>query len=255
MSFSFTATMPEFESKEAYEKYKAEKTETGESLLKIVTKEDEISNESDYETDGEKSFGNDPVFIYEILIPETTAKITLRKTQVVKKLEELVGRQLSEEEANKAWRKIKRSDDFYGTFCEYARTRGINYHGASDYQLYGDCFEEDVKKAIQDSVDGVFLNLWDNLLERALDDISNKLKTEEINVEEITWENIESHTKKRIQDENVKNGLPRCENELKWKSVNKWREYYVKTHIIKDVILPNGKDKNTLIANIISQLI
>jgi hypothetical protein len=251
MSFSFTATMPEFKSKEMYEKYKAE---SGESLLNIITKTTE-ANESDYESDGEKSFGNEPTFVYEIVVPETTAKITLTKAQVVQKIEEQVGRTLSEEEANKAWRKIKRSDDFYGTFCEYARARGINYHGASDYQLYCECFKEDVKKGIQDSVDGVFLNLWDNLLERALIDISSELKTEQINEEEITWENIESHTKKRIQDENVKNGVPRCDNELKWKSIKKWRENYVKIHIIKDTVLPNGKDKVKLIENIVSALL
>jgi len=243
--------MPEFKSKEMYEKYKAE---SGESLLNIITKTDE-ANESDYESDGEKSFGNEPNFVYEIVVPETTAKITLTKAQVVQKIEEQVGRTLSEEEANKAWRKIKRSDDFYGTFCTYARTRGINYYGASDYQLFSDCFEEDVKKAIQESVDGVFLNLWDNLLERALNDISSDLKTEQINEEEITWENIESHTKKRIQDENVKNGVPRCDNELKWKSIKKWRENYVKMHIIKDTVLPNGKDKHKLIENIVSALL
>jgi len=255
MSFSFTATMPEFKSKEEYEKYKVDKIKNGETLLNINTNEKNVENDSDYESDEEKGCDNEPIFIYEITVPETTAKITLTKAQVVKRLEELIGRTLSEQEGNKAWRKIKRSDDFYGTFCEYARSRGIHYYGASDYQLYGDCFEEGVKKAIQDSIDGDFLNLWDNLLERALDDISSKLKTEKINVEELTWENIELHTKKRIQDENVKNGLPRCENELKWKSIKKWREHYVKTYIIKDVVLPNGKDKDKLIENIISTLV
>jgi hypothetical protein len=255
MSFSFTATMPEFKSKEEYEKYKADKFNNGESLLNIITNENDISDESDYESDREKTFGNEPIFNYEIIIPETIAKITLTKEQVVKKIEELSGKTLSEDEGNKAWRKIKRSDDFYSTFCEYAKTRGVYYYGSSDYQLYGDCFEEGVKKAIQDSIDGDFLNLWDNLLERALDDISSKLKTEKINVEEITWENIASHTKKQIQDENVKNGLPRCENEIKLKSINKWRENYVKTHIIKDVVLPNGKDKDELIKNIIATLL
>ena len=51
-------------------------------------------------------------------------------------------------------------------------------------------------------------------------------------MDEITWDNIESHTKEQIQNENVKNGLARCDNELKKKSVTKWRNNYLKIHNI-----------------------
>jgi hypothetical protein len=42
---------------------------------------------------------------------------------------------------------------------------------------------------------------------------------------EITLENLEDYTKAQIQDENVKYGLARCDNELKEKSVRKLREH------------------------------
>ena len=46
-------------------------------------------------------------------------------------------------------------------------------------------------------------------------------------MDEITLENIEFHTKERIQDENVNNGLARCANELKDKSIEKWKKNYI----------------------------
>ena len=42
---------------------------------------------------------------------------------------------------------------------------------------------------------------------------------------EITLENLHTYTKAQIQDENVKYGLARCDNELKEKSVKKLREH------------------------------
>lgn len=42
---------------------------------------------------------------------------------------------------------------------------------------------------------------------------------------EITLENLENYTKSQIQDENVRYGLARCENELKEKSVKKLKEH------------------------------
>lgn len=41
---------------------------------------------------------------------------------------------------------------------------------------------------------------------------------------EITLENIQNYTKKRLQDENVKYGLARCENETKDKTIAKLTE-------------------------------
>lgn len=42
---------------------------------------------------------------------------------------------------------------------------------------------------------------------------------------EITSENIENYTKSQIQEENVRYGLARCDNELKEKSVKKLKEH------------------------------
>jgi len=42
---------------------------------------------------------------------------------------------------------------------------------------------------------------------------------------EITLENLENYTKSQLQDENVKYGLARCENELKEKSIKKLRDH------------------------------
>ena len=42
---------------------------------------------------------------------------------------------------------------------------------------------------------------------------------------EITLENLENYTKSQLQNENVKYGLARCDNELKEKSIKKLREH------------------------------
>ena len=46
-------------------------------------------------------------------------------------------------------------------------------------------------------------------------------------MDEITLENIKFHTQKRIQDENVNNGLARCANEVRDKSIKKWKKNYI----------------------------
>ena len=78
--------------------------------------------------------------------------------------------------------------------------------------------------------------------------------------ENITLETLENkfYTKKQIQDENVKNGMARCSNETKEKSLAKLRTYLtskkeqnVKIQIDNDVpldfIYPVGKTKQELI--------
>ena len=50
-------------------------------------------------------------------------------------------------------------------------------------------------------------------------------------MDKITCENIESHTKEQIQNENVKNGLARSAKESKEKSVKKWRKNYIKQNV------------------------
>jgi hypothetical protein len=73
--------------------------------------------------------------------------------------------------------------------------------------------------------------------------------------EPITWANVESQSQIRIQDENVKNGLARCANEKKHKSIDKWRAHYVNTHILGSaVVLPDGKSKEDLVKQISAYL-
>lgn len=181
-------------------------------------------------------------FIYELTIPETTATLTITKQQVVEKIEGCVGRNLSEEEGDMVWSKIKTTDDWYNTFPKYAESCGIHYYGANE--LYTSCFEEDVKYAIQESIDTAFLAVWDNLFERALCDIVDSLEPS------ITWDTIDSFTKEQIQNENVKNDVARCAKELKETSIKKWKKQYIKTHIVLDDTLPNDKTNEDLINHI-----
>jgi len=191
-------------------------------------------------------------FEYKITIPETTALITIKKEQIVEDIENRLGRTLSEEEGNIVWDKFKESDDFYDIFAEYFREQGIPCQGAHglDYNVF---FKEAVDTAIQDTINQDFSNYWEDFFGNSLDKIADEIKDN--TVEEITWDNIESQTQIRIQDENVKNGLARCAKELKKTSIKKWKEHYINTHIISSsIILPNGKNKDDLIKNIISYL-
>jgi hypothetical protein len=53
---------------------------------------------------------------------------------------------------------------------------------------------------------------------------------------EITLENIENYTQSQIQDENVKYGLARCQNETKEKSVKKLREHLESLKGLEDML-------------------
>jgi hypothetical protein len=199
---------------------------------------------------------DDSIFEYEITIPETKATITITKEEIVEDIEDRVGRKLTEEEKNEAWDDFRNSEDFRDVFCEILREEGIPCQGASGLS-YSEYFEEDVEKSIQDTIDENFRHYWEGFFENSLEAIANEIKdnTDDNNLEEITWDNVESHTQERIQDENVKNGLARCAKELKKTSVRKWKEHYVTTHIINSsVILPNGKNKDEMVKNIISYL-
>jgi len=82
--------------------------------------------------------------------------------------------------------------------------------------------------------------------------------------EPITLKSLESeyYTKKRLQEENVKYGLARCDNETKEKSLQKLRNYLrdVKTTVSCEIKLDcdkpmqymftNGKNKSDLVAHI-----
>lgn len=190
-------------------------------------------------------------FEYEITIPESTALITIKKAQIVEDIENRVGRVLSEEQRTSVWDKFRQSDEFYDAFAEYFREQGIPCQGAHGLN-YNELFKNSINKAIQDTVDQDFSNYWEDLFGNSLDEIADDLKD---NKDEITWDNIESHSQSRIQDENVKNGLARCQKELKKTSVKKWRENYVNTHIINSsTTLPKGKNNDELIKIITSYL-
>jgi hypothetical protein len=206
----------------------------------------------------ENNDDDDSIFDYEITIPQTTATITITKEEIVEDIEDKLGRKLTDDEKNEAWIHFRNSDDFRDIFCEILREEGIPCQGASGLS-YNEYFKEDVEKSIQNTIDENFRHYWEGFFENSLETIANEIKdkkADEDKIEDITWDNIESHTQKRIQDENVKNGLARCAKELKETSIKKWKEYYVNTHIIdSNVVLPNGKNKEELVKNIMSYLL
>jgi len=203
------------------------------------------------------TISDDSIFEYEITVPETTATITIKKEEIVEDIEDRVGRKLTEVEKNTVWDDFRNSEDFRDVFCEILREEGIPCQGASGLS-YSQYFEEDVEKSIQDTIDeNFFTHYWKGFFENSLENIANEIKDNELdnNIEEITWDNIESHTQTKIQDENVKNGLARCKKELKKTSVRKWKEHYVNTHIINSTAnLPTGINKDEIVKHIISYL-
>jgi len=225
------------------------------------------------------SESDDDTFTYEITIPETTALIQITKEQIVDEIEDRLERPLSKEEKDRVWDDFKHSDDFYDIFAELFRTQGIPCMGASGLS-YRQYFEEDVETAIQSTIDEIFSHCWNDFFGNSLDTIAEEIKetaAEEESAEEtkagegeppavapaieaaveepITWANVESQSQIRIQDENVKNGLARCANEKKQKSIDKWRAHYVNTHILGSaVVLPDGKSKEDLVKQISAYL-
>jgi len=238
------------------------------------------------------SDSDDDTFEYEITIPETTALIQITKEQIVDEIEDRLERPLSKEEKDRVWDDFRHSDDFYDIFAELFREQGIPCMGASGLS-YRQYFEEDVEEAIQSTVDEIFSHCWNDFFGNSLDTIAEEIKetaaeetaaeetaaeetkgeekvTEETKAgeppavtpaieaaveEPITWANVESQSQIRIQDENVKNGLARCANEKKQKSIDKWRTHYVNTHILGSaVVLPDGKSKEDLVKQISAYL-
>jgi len=73
----------------------------------------------------------------------------------------------------------------------------------------------------------------------------------------ITWDNVESHKQKKIQNENVQNGLARCANEWKETSVEKWRKNYIKQQVTlqeANKIIEELEEQITVIKNILKSL-
>ena len=50
---------------------------------------------------------DDSIFVYEMTIPEMTAKLSLRKEELVAKIEGHMGRALSEEQRRAVWSSIR----------------------------------------------------------------------------------------------------------------------------------------------------
>jgi hypothetical protein len=161
-----------------------------------------------------EEFGTDDVFEYKIRIPEMTSKIVVKKRHLMEKL----GSAFTEE----AWKEFKRSDEWLRTFPRYAAAIGVNYYGAEDGDLYKGFFKHGVKGAVRRSIRDDMANLFDDLFPEALAAAAAAAEPDSI-----TLENIEKQTKKRIQEDNVKNGLARCANETKEKSIEKWKAYYM----------------------------
>ena len=59
---------------------------------------------------------------------------------------------------------------------------------------------------------------------------------------EITPNNLNNYTKNRLQDENVKYGLARCENETKDKTINKLSNHFKKLYTNKTCVLKLDED-------------
>ena len=177
-----------------------------------------------------EEFGTDDVFEYKIRIPERISKIIIKKKDLVEKL----GAGFTDE----AWKEFKCSEEWLTTFPRYAAAIGINYYGTEGRDLYKEFFKQGVKGAIRRSIRDDMTNLLDELFPEALVVAAIAAEAAAIAAEgaaieagaaedAITLENIEKQTKKRIQDDNVKNGLARCANETKDKSIEKWKAYYM----------------------------
>jgi len=240
MSRSITLSMPEFKNKEEYEKYSSKNNCNIIDLLNITYKDNSM-------------------FEYEVTIPKTTAQIKISKDQVVLDIEKRIERSLSDEEKNKVWNVFCQSDDFHDVFAEYFREQGIPCLGAQGFD-YDNYFKEAVETAIQDTMNECFSECWKDFFGNSLEEIANDIKKSgninTVEEDKITWENIESHTQIRIQDENVKNGLARCKKENKKTSIKKWKKNYINTNIINsNIVLPKGKNKDDLVQNIIDYLV
>ena len=122
---------------------------------------------------------SDDEFEYEIEIPATVAKIRLSKQSIYEILEDRLERELTDEEKETAWEEFSSHDSFYNMFPGCAELRGIHYYGASDYQTYSELFEGPVKEAIQDAIDNVMTDLWDNIFQQTLDDVTDVLVKDE----------------------------------------------------------------------------
>jgi hypothetical protein len=196
-------------------------------------------------------------FSYDIGFPEGehTCKITITKEMVVVYLSSKLGRKLTEQEGQEMWDTLKQSREWYSLFPEYAMAHGYRMYGVSDYDTYVDLFKDDIQEAIDQVVEKVMAKQLEYIFHLTLEEMEGKLREIPPSEEKITLNNIEQQTQKRIQEENVKNGLARCANETKKKSIEKWKAHYIQTHMqmnVDESILPKGKTKEDLFQHMAS---
>ena len=190
-------------------------------------------------------------FIYEIPF-EGTAELRVEKKTIINTVSSRVGRQLTDTEADKVWKEIKHGDDWYGMFPSWAAKNSVNMYGSDDRMNYAEMFKEDIETAANKIVNDIWNNVFESVLESDLDKAAADLYIDE-SEKEITLANVEKQTQKRIQDDNVQNGLARCANETKAKSIEKWkRNYFLMEHNldIQNITLPDGKTEEDLIKHL-----
>lgn len=120
----------------------------------------------------------DDIFHYEIEIPATTALIRLNKNSIYEVIEERLERKLTDEQKEKVWELFSTHRDFFGMFPDEAWSQGIHMYGANNSQTYSELFEANVERAIQDSIDETMTELWDNVFQQTLDDVTNVIYRE-----------------------------------------------------------------------------
>ena len=171
-------------------------------------------------------------FIYNIPF-EGNAKLSVEKWPIIKAVENRIGRKLTDAEGEKVWKEIKQGDDWKAVFPSKPIFEKIN-------------FAEILKEDIENASNKIIQDVWEDVLDDALSSDLAKIANLYFTEEEITLANVERQTQKRIQDENVRNGLARCANETKKKSIEKWKKnYFLMQHNldIQNVNLPDGKSE------------
>jgi hypothetical protein len=176
-------------------------------------------------------------FTYEIPF-SGTAKLCVEKWPIVNAISMRVGRHLTAEEGNEVWAEIQRGEDWKAVFDAKKGENKLDF---------ADLLREDIEAAADKIISDVWINVLDDALATDLDRVASYYGESE---EEITLANVESQTQKRIQEDNVRNGLARCANETKKKSIEKWkRNYFLMAHNldIQNVTLPDGKTEEDFI--------
>lgn len=192
----------------------------------------------------------DDTFVYSFTVPATSTTLRLSKVDLVRTLEERLGRPITAEEGVRVWNELRASDAWYKTFPSYAETRGMHIYGASDYEFYMEAFEPHITGVVQEIVEKRFADVWADCFMEQLDSMEAGLRGE------ITFDTVEEYTQKQIQDDNVRNGLARCANETKAKSVEKWKKNYLQTRLAIQApgadLLPAGKTADDFLSHVAS---